>query len=85
MKMSNYNKVIKNKNGITTSELQSLLKHVVEGEIYVCIDNGKGFPYAMKVEMISSEFGCLYITVKDTKDTKQTKEKINEHIKPKQR
>lgn len=64
--MSDYNKIIKNEKGITASELHSLLKHVVsDGEIYVCIDNGKDFPCARKVEMISSAFGCLYITIKD--------------------
>ena len=68
--MSDYNKIIKNENGITANELHSLLKHVVgEGEIYVCIDNGKDFPIARKVEMISSQFGCLYITVKDADES----------------
>jgi len=63
--MSNYNKVIKNEKGITVNDLQSLLGYVVkEGEIYIRIDKGEGFPVPIKAEMISSEFGCLYITVK---------------------
>jgi hypothetical protein len=63
--MSNYNKVIRNEKGITVDDLQSLLGYVVkDSEIYICIDTGEGFPTPRKVEMISSQFGCLYITVK---------------------
>lgn len=64
--MSEYNKVIKNEDGITASELNSLLDYIVkDSKIYVYIDSGKDFPTARKIETISSEFGCLYITVKD--------------------
>ena len=66
--MSDYNKVIKNEDGITKEELMEVINRTVKGDnIYLNIFNDKGFPTPVKVTSVSSQFGCLYIDVPNIK------------------
>lgn len=69
--MSDYNKVIKNKEGITKEELMEVINRTVKGDnIYLNIQNDKGFPNPIQVTGVSSQFGCLYIDVPSVKQNK---------------
>lgn len=70
--MSNYNKVIKNDDGITTDQLLELLSKTVKGDnIYINVPNPNGgYPIAIKLKSAYSFSGCLYIDVPELKQNK---------------
>ena len=68
--MSDYNKVVENKDGLTKEEFMEVINRTVSDDgcnIFLNMGNENGFPIPVKVTSAHSAFGCLYIDVPELK------------------